>query len=66
MMLVARVLLCLNVSVGSLLGFLFKVQWEPELEPNKHCSQMAIKHTLTVFGYHWPLLDVHVVARQVQ
>ncbi|XP_026153866.1 cholesterol 7-desaturase [Mastacembelus armatus] len=43
----------------------WKVHWEPEPEPNKHCSQMLMKHSLTVFGRHWPLLDVHVVARQV-
>ncbi|CAN9504827.1 unnamed protein product [Ophioblennius macclurei] len=43
----------------------WKVQWEPESEPNKHCSRMLVKHALTVFGCHWPLLDVHVVARQV-
>uniref|UniRef100_A0A4W6FDN5 cholesterol 7-desaturase n=1 Tax=Lates calcarifer TaxID=8187 RepID=A0A4W6FDN5_LATCA len=43
----------------------WKAQWEPESEPNKHCSQMLVKHALTVFGHHWPLLDVQVVARQV-
>lgn len=26
---------------------------------------MLVKHALTVFGRHWPLLDVNVVARQV-
>ncbi|KAM4527107.1 cholesterol 7-desaturase nvd [Odontesthes bonariensis] len=55
----------INSKAWEFLRHDWKVQWEPELEPNKHCSQMAIKHTLTVFGYHWPLLDVHVVARQV-
>uniref|UniRef100_A0A3Q0SWV9 cholesterol 7-desaturase n=1 Tax=Amphilophus citrinellus TaxID=61819 RepID=A0A3Q0SWV9_AMPCI len=43
----------------------WKVEWEPESEPNEHCSQMFVKHALTVFGCHWPILDVHVVARQV-
>ncbi|XP_051269067.1 cholesterol 7-desaturase nvd isoform X1 [Dicentrarchus labrax] len=43
----------------------WKVQWEPEAEPNKHCSQMLVKHAFTVFGLHWPMLDVHVVARQI-
>ncbi|CAK6965094.1 cholesterol 7-desaturase nvd [Scomber scombrus] len=42
----------------------WKAQWEPESEPNKHCSQMLVKHSLTVFGCHWSLLDVNVVARQ--
>ncbi|XP_042365709.1 cholesterol 7-desaturase nvd isoform X2 [Plectropomus leopardus] len=44
----------------------WKVQWEPESEPNKHCSRMLVKHSLTVFGCHWPLLDVRVVARQFE
>uniref|UniRef100_A0A3Q2QRF3 Zgc:92275 n=1 Tax=Fundulus heteroclitus TaxID=8078 RepID=A0A3Q2QRF3_FUNHE len=43
----------------------WKVEWEPEPEPNSHCSQMLVNHSLTVFGCHWPLLDLHVVARQV-
>ncbi|XP_024236299.1 cholesterol 7-desaturase nvd isoform X1 [Oncorhynchus tshawytscha] len=43
----------------------WKVQWEAESEPTKHCSQMLVKHALTVFGRHWPLLDMDVVARQV-
>ena len=43
-----------------------KVQWDPEPEPNQHCSQMLVKHAFTVFGLHLPLLDVHVVARQVE
>ncbi|XP_008289977.1 cholesterol desaturase daf-36 [Stegastes partitus] len=43
----------------------WKAQWIPESEPNKHCSQMLVKHALTIFGYHWSLLDVDVVARQV-
>lgn len=43
-----------------------KVQWEPESEPNQHCSQMFVKHSLTVFGLHFALLDIHVVARQVK
>lgn len=43
-----------------------KVRWEPEPEPNQHCSQMFVNHSLTVFGLHFSLLDVHVVARQVK
>lgn len=43
----------------------WKAQWIPESEPNKHCSQMLVKHALTIFGYHWSILDVDVVARQV-
>ncbi len=43
----------------------FQVEWKPEPEPNKHCSQMLVKHALTVFGRHWPLLDLDVLARQV-
>ncbi|XP_006009329.1 cholesterol 7-desaturase nvd [Latimeria chalumnae] len=43
----------------------WKVEWNPESEPNKHCSQMLVKHALTIFGKHFSLLDVNVVARQV-
>ncbi|XP_053736840.1 cholesterol 7-desaturase nvd [Synchiropus splendidus] len=43
----------------------WKAQWEPEQEPNKHCSQMLVKHALYLFGVHFSLLDVHVVARQI-
>lgn len=45
---------------------LFKAQWEPESEPNQHCSQMLVNHVFKVFGHDWHLLDVHVVARQVK
>ncbi|XP_070408666.1 cholesterol 7-desaturase nvd [Nothobranchius furzeri] len=43
----------------------WKIQWEPESEPNSHCSKMLINHSLTVFGHHFSLLDMQVVARQV-
>ncbi|XP_034048140.1 cholesterol 7-desaturase [Thalassophryne amazonica] len=43
----------------------WKVEWKQEEEPNSHCSRMLVKHALTLFGHHWPLLDVDVVARQV-
>ncbi|KAM3599705.1 uncharacterized protein V6R79_010236 [Siganus canaliculatus] len=41
------------------------VQWEPESAPTQHCANMYVKHAITVFGHHWSLLDVKVVARQV-
>ncbi|KAG8539925.1 hypothetical protein GDO81_020114 [Engystomops pustulosus] len=43
----------------------WKVRWEPEPPPNKHCSQMFVQHASLVFGKHFSLLDVDVVARQV-
>ncbi|XP_066436107.1 cholesterol 7-desaturase nvd-like [Eleutherodactylus coqui] len=43
----------------------WKVQWEPEAAPNKHCSQMSVQHASLIFGKHFSLLDVDVVARQV-
>ncbi|XP_059213431.1 cholesterol 7-desaturase nvd [Centropristis striata] len=43
----------------------WKAEWAPESEPNTHCSQMLLRHQLTVFGLHWSLLDVNVVVRQV-
>ncbi|CAG5867225.1 unnamed protein product, partial [Menidia menidia] len=54
-----------NSKTWEFLQHYWEAHWEPELEPNTHCSQMVIKHTLTVFGWHWPLLDLRVVARQV-
>ncbi|XP_038124189.1 cholesterol 7-desaturase nvd [Cyprinodon tularosa] len=43
----------------------WKVEWESEPEPNSHCSQMRVNHSLTLFGCRLPLLDLRVVARQV-
>ncbi|XP_061837073.2 cholesterol 7-desaturase nvd [Nerophis lumbriciformis] len=43
----------------------WKAEWAPEKIPNNHCSQMLVEHTLYVFGRHWSVLDLHVVARQV-
>ncbi|CAL1569651.1 unnamed protein product [Knipowitschia caucasica] len=43
----------------------WKAEWHPEPEPHSHCSQMLVKHALHLFGLHWSLLDVSVVARQV-
>ncbi|XP_068191331.1 cholesterol 7-desaturase nvd isoform X1 [Antennarius striatus] len=43
----------------------WRVKWEPESEPNQHCSQMSVNHFFTAFGVRCPLLDIQVVARQV-
>ncbi|KAM4696514.1 cholesterol 7-desaturase nvd-like [Rhinophrynus dorsalis] len=43
----------------------WKVQWVTEPAPNKHCSQMILEHGILLFGKHFSLLDVNVVARQV-
>uniref|UniRef100_A0A8D0H5H5 cholesterol 7-desaturase n=1 Tax=Sphenodon punctatus TaxID=8508 RepID=A0A8D0H5H5_SPHPU len=43
----------------------WKANWQPEPEPSRHCSQMVVEHSLTVFGRHLPFLDVMVTARQV-
>eukprot|EP00066_Takifugu_rubripes_P010520 XP_003978421.1 PREDICTED: cholesterol desaturase daf-36-like [Takifugu rubripes] len=55
----------INSKTWQFLRHDWKVRWEPEPEPNQHCSQMFVRHSLTVFGLHCSLLDVHVVARQV-
>ncbi|XP_075041595.1 cholesterol 7-desaturase nvd-like [Mixophyes fleayi] len=44
---------------------LWKVQWISEPAPNQHCSQMLLQHTSLVFGKHFSILDLDVVARQV-
>ncbi|XP_029469917.1 cholesterol 7-desaturase-like isoform X3 [Rhinatrema bivittatum] len=54
-----------NSKLWEFVKHTWKVQWHPEPEPNKHCSQMLLEHALTLFGKHCALLDVHVVARQV-
>ncbi|XP_067825558.1 cholesterol 7-desaturase nvd [Heptranchias perlo] len=43
----------------------WKAEWNPEPEPNKHCSLMLVDHVLHILGRRFSLLDVHVVARQV-
>ncbi|XP_043914350.1 cholesterol 7-desaturase nvd-like isoform X2 [Protopterus annectens] len=43
----------------------WKVDWKPEPEPNKHCSQMFLKHALLLFGKNCPMLNMGVIARQV-
>ncbi|XP_068104771.1 cholesterol 7-desaturase nvd-like [Hyperolius riggenbachi] len=43
----------------------WKVTWEAEPAPNKHCSKMTLHHASHIFGKHFSLLDVNVVARQV-
>ncbi|XP_077331805.1 cholesterol 7-desaturase nvd-like [Lithobates pipiens] len=52
-------------KVWEFLRHTWKVQWESEPAPNKHCSKMTLKHASLVFGRHFSLLDVDVVARQV-
>ncbi|XP_021269951.1 cholesterol 7-desaturase-like [Numida meleagris] len=43
----------------------WKAEWRPEPEPHGHCSRMQLQHTATIFGKHFPLLDLSVSARQV-
>lgn len=43
----------------------WKVQWSEEPVPERHCSRMLVNHTLHILGWRCPLLDLHVVARQV-
>ncbi|XP_072096173.1 cholesterol 7-desaturase nvd [Mobula birostris] len=43
----------------------WKVQWSPEAKPDKHCSRMLVNHALHILGWHCPLLDLHITARQV-
>uniref|UniRef100_A0A3P9JMG5 cholesterol 7-desaturase n=1 Tax=Oryzias latipes TaxID=8090 RepID=A0A3P9JMG5_ORYLA len=41
-----------------------QVEWEAN-KPEKHCSEMNLKHNLILFGSHCSLMDMDVVARQV-
>nr|XP_033816463.1 cholesterol 7-desaturase-like isoform X1 [Geotrypetes seraphini] len=54
-----------NSKLWKFVKHTWKVQWQPEPEPNNHCSQMFLEHALTLFGKHFALLDLHVIARQV-
>ncbi|XP_069097405.1 cholesterol 7-desaturase nvd-like isoform X2 [Pleurodeles waltl] len=54
-----------NSKLWDFVKHTWKVQWQPEPEPNKHCSQMLLEHGLLLFGKRFHLLDVHVEARQV-
>ncbi|XP_063001020.1 cholesterol 7-desaturase nvd-like [Elgaria multicarinata webbii] len=40
-------------------------EWQPEPEPEAHCSSMHVHHSVTVFGKHVSLLDLTVSVRQV-
>uniref|UniRef100_A0A8B9M8D0 3-ketosteroid-9-alpha-monooxygenase oxygenase component-like C-terminal domain-containing protein n=1 Tax=Accipiter nisus TaxID=211598 RepID=A0A8B9M8D0_9AVES len=44
---------------------IWKAEWRPEPEPNEHCSQLLVQHTVTIFGKHISLTDLMVSARQV-
>ncbi|KAM6430857.1 cholesterol 7-desaturase nvd-like isoform 1-T1 [Liasis olivaceus] len=43
----------------------WEAEWQPESEPTSHCSCMLLIHRVLLFGKHFPLLDLHVSARQV-
>uniref|UniRef100_A0A493TEI3 cholesterol 7-desaturase n=1 Tax=Anas platyrhynchos platyrhynchos TaxID=8840 RepID=A0A493TEI3_ANAPP len=52
-------------KVWDFMKHVWKAEWQPEPEPNQHCSRMLLQHTATVFGKRFPLLDLSVSARQV-
>ncbi|KAF6715727.1 Cholesterol desaturase daf-36 [Oryzias melastigma] len=54
----------INNKLWEFLRHDWKVEWEGN-KPDKHCSEMTLKHSLTVFGSNCGLLDLTVVARQV-
>uniref|UniRef100_A0A3P9K5W9 cholesterol 7-desaturase n=1 Tax=Oryzias latipes TaxID=8090 RepID=A0A3P9K5W9_ORYLA len=54
----------INSKVCEFLRHDWKVEWEAN-KPEKHCSEMNLKHNLTLFGSHCSLMDMDVVARQV-
>ncbi|XP_053138678.1 cholesterol 7-desaturase nvd-like [Hemicordylus capensis] len=43
----------------------WQAEWQPEPEPDTHCSHLRVKHSTTLFGKHFPLLDLAISARQV-
>uniref|UniRef100_A0A8C7WZ86 cholesterol 7-desaturase n=1 Tax=Oryzias sinensis TaxID=183150 RepID=A0A8C7WZ86_9TELE len=54
----------INSKVCEFLRHDWKVEWEAN-KPEKHCSEMNLKHSMTLFGSHCSLMDMDVVARQV-
>ncbi|KFW82759.1 Cholesterol desaturase daf-36, partial [Manacus vitellinus] len=43
----------------------WKAEWQPEPEPNAHCSRLLLQHSATIFGKRLSLMDLTVSARQV-
>nr|XP_056716104.1 cholesterol 7-desaturase nvd-like [Euleptes europaea] len=43
----------------------WKAEWQPDPEPETHCSCLIVKHSVTIFGKHLSLLDLMVSARQI-
>lgn len=43
-----------------------QAEWQPEPEPNGHCSVMILTHHVLLFGKPITFLDLHVSARQVR
>ncbi|XP_026568371.1 cholesterol 7-desaturase-like [Pseudonaja textilis] len=43
----------------------WEAEWQPEPEPNGHCSVMLLTHHVAFFGKPVPFLDLHVTARQI-
>ncbi|NWU08083.1 DAF36 desaturase, partial [Cephalopterus ornatus] len=44
---------------------IWKAEWQPEPEPNEHCSRLLLQHSATIFGKRLCLMDLTVSARQV-
>ncbi|XP_013921760.1 PREDICTED: cholesterol desaturase daf-36-like [Thamnophis sirtalis] len=43
----------------------WEAEWQPEPEPNRHCSVLLLTHHVLLFGKHIACLDLHVKATQV-
>ncbi|XP_061460445.1 cholesterol 7-desaturase nvd-like [Rhineura floridana] len=43
----------------------WQAEWQPDPEPNTHCSFLHLNHRLTIFGKHFRLMDLSVSAKQV-
>ncbi|KAH0615631.1 hypothetical protein JD844_005092 [Phrynosoma platyrhinos] len=44
----------------------WQAEWQPEPEPEAHCSRLLVKHHVTVFGKRFSLLDLVIRVRQVR
>ncbi|XP_077161289.1 cholesterol 7-desaturase nvd-like isoform X2 [Paroedura picta] len=43
----------------------WKAEWQPDPEPDTHCSRMTVKHSATLFGKHLPFMDLVISVKQI-
>nr|XP_060613230.1 cholesterol 7-desaturase nvd-like [Anolis sagrei ordinatus] len=54
-----------NTQFWAFFKHYWQAQWQPEPEPEAHCSKLFMKHYVTVFGKRLRLLDLTLHVKQV-